>query len=273
MSDDLNLTGTGTPTPSPDPTPAPAISGTPAVTPAATPQGGSQSPATGGAPGEGWVPSYRLREAREAAQREAHQREQQIEARYQAQLQDQQRRLQVLAGVTPPDDPEIDQVRGQFSKLYPGLSELEKRAKDIFAVLERSGDLEAQTNHYWQTHGRQTMDRLFSHASESLGSPLTDEAKRTLHASFTGFVQSSPELTARYSSDPTLVEDFWKAFSSSFIEPARRATAAAAQGRAPGALPQDTPSGAPRTTPAPQGGSLDDRVNAAWNSYNTTRRA
>jgi hypothetical protein len=112
------------------------------------------------------------------------------------------------------------------------------------------------------------MDRLFEQAQTSLGGPLTDEGKRTLHAAFTGFVSSSPELTARYINDPTIVQDFWKAFNSSFIDPARRMASATVANRAGTALPQDTPGGAPRATPGPKLESLDERVAAGWALYN-----
>jgi len=93
-----------------------------------------------------------------------------------------------------------------------------------------------------------------------------------LHSNFVGFVQSSPELTARYSSDPKLIEDFWKAFSSGFIDPVRRASTAQVVNRAPGALPQDTPAGAPRVAGPPQAKDLDERAANAWLQYQQTAK-
>lgn len=251
---------------------APPAAATPAASaaPAATPQA-AQPPATGG-PGEGWVPSYRVRETREAALRESQSQWATKEAEYQSQLKQIQSQLHALVGVQPQQNPEIAAVRGQFGQLYPGLSKIEERANEILGILERSEGLEEQNKHYWQSYGRQTMDRLFTHAQESLGSPLTDEGKRQLHAAFTGFVQSSPELEARYSNDPSLVQDFWKQFTSSFIDPVRRTASAAVAGRAPQALPQDTPGGAPRVSPAPAVGNLDERSAAAWAMYQQNAR-
>ena len=242
--------------------PAPQ-SAIPAVTPAAAPP----------AAPEGYVPSYRLRETREAAVRESQQQWAQREATLNAKYAEMERKFQALAGITPPANPEVTAVRGQFGQLYPGLTSMEERAQDILGILDRAQDIESQNDHYWQSYGRQTMDRLFSQAQESLGAPLTDEGKRQLHAAFTGFVQSSPELTARYTNDPTLVQDFWKQFTSSFIDPVRRVAAAGVAGSvAPRALPQDTFGGAPRATPAPQFGSLDDRASAAWTMYQQSRK-
>lgn len=262
--------------------PAPAISGTTpaAATPAApapqsatpaAPSAASPTPST--PPGEGWVPSYRLREAREAASREASQQYAQREAEYQNQLKQVQSQLHALVGVQQPQNPELDAVRQQFAKLYPNLAKLEERANDVFGVVDRAGDLESQTQHYWQSYGRQTMDRLFEHATSSMGAPLTEEGKRVLHSSFVGFVQSSPELTERYANDPTIVDDFLKMFTSSFVDPARRAAAATVQGRVVPSLPQDTPGGAVRPSQAPQPKDLDERAQGAWALYQQTKKA
>lgn len=264
-------------TPAADPTPsappAPAIQGTPAAPVAATPiPGQAQTPATG-APGEGWVPSYRVRETREAAVREAQNQWAQREQQYQQQIDQIRSQLHSLVGVAPPQNPEVAAIKTQFSQLYPGLAKMEEKAAQLEQILERAGDLESSTEHYWQSYGRQTVDRLFNHATEALGSPLTDEGKRLLHSSFVGFVQSSPELTARYANDPTLVEDFWKVFSSGFIDPARRTAAAQVVGRAPQNLPQDTPGGAPRVPQAPAPKDLDERVGNAWAQYQSTARS
>lgn len=252
--------------PAPDATPNATPSAPAAATPA-TPQVAPAAPPTAGAP-EAMVPSYRLRETREAALREAQTRFEAQAAEIRAEAERYKAQIQALVGVTPPANPEVEAVRSQFSKLYPGLAKMEERAADLERLIERGGDLEAQTQHYWQSYGRQTMDRLFTHASEALGGPLTEEGKRQLHASFTGFVSSSPELTARYASDPSIVEDFWQQFTSSFIDPVRRAASANVAGRVPGALPQDSPSGAPQRSATPRFASLDERVAAGWEQLN-----
>lgn len=250
-------------TPAADPTvSAPAAA---PATPTASPSG-----ATPTAP-EGYVPSYRLREANEAAERRHAAAYAAKEAAAEVRYKEMERKFQALAGFTPPPDPEVRAVRDQFGNLYPGLAKLEDRAADLERLIERAGDLESQTQHYWQTYGRQNMDKLFSLAQESLGAPLGDEGKRQLHAAFTGFVQSSPELTARYANDPSIVEDFFKQFTSSFIDPVRRAASATVVGRVAGAIPQDTPGGAPRATPIASGGSLDDRVATAWAAFNQAK--
>lgn len=267
------IDNTATPAAEPaTPTPAAPTSATPtpfAVTPA-TPSAPPQAPATG-VP-DGYVPSYRLRETREAALREARELLSGAEQRYQAQLEQMQQKIAALAGFAPQNhDPQTDAVRQQFSQLYPGLAKMEQRAADYERVLERAGDLESQTTHYWQSYGREQVNKLHSLASESVGTPLNDEAKRVLTASFIGFVQSSPEMQSRYEQDPTLVEDFWRSYQSNFIDPVRRAGAVSMTQRIPQGLPQDTSSGTPRATPAPQLNGLDERANASWAYFNQLR--
>ena len=265
---DVNVTDAGSAAPTPSAQPSTPVAATPA-----TPQTQPATPTP--APTEdrsNWVPSYRVRESREAAIREAQQGFAQKEAQYQQRLEQIQSQLHALVGIAPSQNPEVEAVRQQFGQLYPGLSKMEERANDIMGVIERAGDLESQNQHYWQSYGRQNMDRLFTHASESLGSPLTDEGKRALHSAFTGFVSSSPELTARYANDPTLVDEFWRAFTSSFIDPARRAASATVATRTNAAIPQDTPGGAPRLPVPPKPANLDERVAQGWAQYEQMKK-
>ena len=268
---DVNVTDAGT-APTPTAQPSTPVAATPATTaPQSATPAASQAPATSG-PGEGWVPSYRVRETREAALREAQQSFAQKEAQYQQRLDQIQSQLHALVGVAPQGNPEVEAVRQQFGQLYPGLSKMEERANDIMGIIERAGDLESQSQHYWQSYGRQAMDRLFAHASESLGSPLTDEGKRALHSAFTGFVSSSPELTARYANDPTLIDEFWRAFTSSFIDPARRAASATVATRTGTPLPQDRTSGIPPVAGPPKPANLDERMAQGWAQYEQMKK-
>ncbi len=233
------------------------------ATPAATPT--SATPST---PPEGWVPSYRLREQRDSILREANQQFEAREATIRAEADRYRQQVMALTGVTAPPNPEIAAVRGQFGELFPGLAKLEDKAAQLEALIERAGDLQSSTDHYWTSYGRQTMDRLFEHAQTSLGGPLTEDAKRQLHASFIGFVQSSPEMTARYANDPSIVNDFWKEFTSNFIDPVRRNSAAGVVARASTVLPQDSPAGIPRPAAPAAPRSLDERADAAWALFN-----
>src|SRR5258708_3724303 len=128
--------GAAVPTPSAAPaTPAPATSGAPAAA-AATPTPTPQAPATG-AP-EGWVPSYRLREVREAATREASESSARQVAAAQAEIERYKNLVRAQIGDTPPQNQEVQQVRDQFGKLYPGLAQLEERAAQLQELIDRA---------------------------------------------------------------------------------------------------------------------------------------
>lgn len=254
-------------------TPVPA-SGTPAAATPATPNVAPQPNAISGAPEDrsNWVPPHRVRETREAAIRQAQQEFAVKEAALQAQLSQYQKNLQALTGVQPPQNPEIDQVKQQFSKLYPDLARMEGRYGDFEKLLNKIQELEDQNTHYWGNHAQSTVDRLYSVAEEALGSPMSPDAKHQLYASFVGYLQANPEAAERYKTDAgPLVKDFWKAFSASFIDPYRRAATVADAGRIPAGLPQDTPGGAPQSTPAPKLTNLEDRAKAAWQTFNSRR--
>jgi hypothetical protein len=248
--------------------PAPQAATPPASAASPTP-GAAQPPATGGEQGrEGWVPSYRLRETREAAIREAQEQWGSKETALQSELNQIRSQLHALVGVQPPQNPEVTGIRSQFGQLYPGLAKLEERAQDLMGLIDRAGDIESQNAHYWQTYGRQTTDRLFTGAEKALGSPLTEEGKRTLHHAFVGFVQSSPELTARYASDPSLVDEYLQVFTSSLIDPVRRGAAASVAGRVTGtAIPQDRGGTVPPVSSGPKPANLDERVAQGWAQY------
>jgi hypothetical protein len=258
-------------------TPTPAIQGTPAAQPAthaapgtAPDQGGTQAPATG-APGEGWVPSWRLRETRENVLKEARGFFETKEQEFKRREEELQSKIAALAGFGPKPNPEVTAVRDQFGNLYPGLSKLEQQADTILQLLEKAGEMESSTSHYWQSYGQGAVNKLFSSAEKDLGAPLSDEAKHTLYSSFEGYIRSSPELTNMYASDPTFPEKYWKAFSSSFIDPVRRVSAASAQTRAGVPVPQDTPASAPRVGQPQKPGSLDERVNQSWTAYQQSK--
>lgn len=247
----------------------------PAAVVPATPAATAPAPATSAAEDRStWVPPYRIRETRESALREANTEYAKREAALRAEADRYRTQLHSIVGVTPPADPEVTAVRDQFGNLYPGLSRLEERAADLERLIERANDLESQNDHYWASYGRQQVNNLFTKASESLGAPLTDSGKEALHQAFVGFVSSSPERTARYTNDPTLVDEFWNTFTSSFIDPARRVATATVAGRAAASagLPQDTPSGAPRASLQPQPKTMDERADAAWAMYNANKR-
>jgi hypothetical protein len=238
------------------------------ATPSASTFSGAQ-PTQGTDDRAGWVPPYRLRETREAAAREYQGQIQQLQSQYTAEIERMRQQIGALTGFNQPQNPEVTNVRNQFGELFPGLAQLEERAAQLLELSERAGDFQSQQEHYWTNYGRQQMDRLFSGVEKVLGTQLSDEGRRIAHANFVGFVGQSPEMTARYGQDPTLVDEYVKSFVSQFIEPARRAASAGVQTRAAGVgIPQDRPgSAAPPVAQAPKPANVDERAQAGLALY------
>lgn len=270
MSDpNVPLDGNPTATVSDNAAPSTPATATPVAQPpvaAASTPATSQPPATGGVP-PGYVPSFRIRETRDQYEAKLAS----LESSSKTQIEQLTRQIQALTGVVPQNVSEEEVIRQQLYKVVPDLKELLELRKDLQEMAKSRQDVEQQTQHYWKGYNRTQMDKLYKSASETYGQPLTDGQKRYLTNAFVGWAGSDPELADRYQSDPSLVDEFWKEFSSSFIEPARRSATAAATGRAASNLPQDTPSGGLRTSPVPQPGNLDERVGQAWQAFNTIK--
>lgn len=258
---------------SPEPiAPQPASSAAPAVG-SALPNPVAPTP-QGGAIPDGYVPRSRINETRDSVTRQLSQQFQGKYSELESRYSQMEKQLHALVGVQPPTNPEVDSIKTQFAQLFPKLSKLEERGEDVFGLLERANDLQASNEHYWQSYGRQSTEKLFDLADKELGGPLSEDGKRVIHNAFASYVGSSPELTQRYASDPSIVNDFWNVFRSSVIDPVRRTASSTAVGRAVavGSLPQNDPSGAPRSTPPPQMKDLDERSNAAWALFNQIKK-
>ena len=255
------------------PAPAPAIPGPSAPAVGATSAIAPQAPATGAAPDvePSWLRG-RLQETRQSASRERDQYWQSqanlLQERYESQINQLRSQVQALAGVTPPDTSEAAQVREQFAKLFPEQVELGKRSEAINQMLERQSEMDQMIEQHWGLHAQRSVNQLYELAEASLGGPLAQEGKERLHAFLIGVIQTNPQMQERYLRDPNFITDVWKSFSSTFIDPVRRATTTAAVQRVPGNLPQDTPSGAPQATPPPKFNSLDERMAAGLALYN-----
>lgn len=263
----------GAPTPAPAPSPSPATPDHNAAAPA-TPN--ANAPAATPQVPNGYVPSYRIRETREAAMREATAQWQQREAAYQAQMDAIRRQLHAVIGVQPQSEEEqqVAQIQAQFKKVFPELAQLAEKAKDLQGLLERSGEFQHAVQHQYQAYGRQAMDRLFGLATKSLGHDLSDTAKQRLHASFVGYLQSDPQLLERYAVDQTIVDEFWNDFENGFIGPVRRAQSAGVQqaieNRPP--TPRDTPAGIPNVQRPAKPKDLDESVSQAWAAFNAAKQ-
>ena len=234
-------------------------------TPQAATQPISQTPATPATSEDrsNWVPPYRLRETTQKYE-QAIQAER---ARFQAETEALNRKLQILAGVTPPENPQIDQVKSQFREVFPDLDYIGSQKAAIEELIALKDELRASMNSQWESHNRTATDRLYKAAEATYGQALSDDAKRTLGASFVAYLQSNPDAYQRYQYDTSVAEDFWKVFSDRLVNPARRAATVDTVGRIPQALPQDSPSGGIQPSQAPQPKTVDERMRQALDVY------
>lgn len=236
-----------------------------------TTQVAPQTPATPATPSEdrsNWVPPYRLRETTERySQQLAAER-----ARYQAETEALNRKLQILAGVTPPENPQIDEVKNQFRQVFPDLDYIGSQKAAIEELIALKDELRSSMQAQWESHNRNATDRLYKAAEQTYGQPLSDDAKRTLGASFIGYLQSNPDAYQRYQYDPGVAEEFWKAFSDRFVSPARRNATVDTTGRIPQGLPQDSPSGGIQPSQAPKPQTQDERLRQALDVYKANSR-
>lgn len=257
------------------PSPATATPVAPSAA-APTPAASTPSPATSGqpsvnpnAPPPGYVPSFRIRETRD--QYEA--RIAQLESANNAKIEQMQRQLQALTGVTPQNQSEEDVIRQQLFKVVPQLQKLLEIQEKLEASVGAQEELKAQQTHYWESYNRQQMNSLFKAAEDTYGTSLSDSQRNYLKAAFVGWASADPELASRYQNDPTLVTEFWKEFSSSFVDPARRVATANTAARVPANLPQDNPSGSVRTSqPLDPPKNADEVVDRAWATFKQLRQ-
>jgi hypothetical protein len=240
--------------------PTPAASPNPAIT--------GQPPANPGAPPLGYVPSFRIRETRDQYEAKIAS----LEAANNAKIESMQRQLQALTGVTPQNQSEEDVIRQQLFKVVPQLQKLLEIQEKLESSVASQEELKAQQTHYWESYNRQQMNSLFKAAEETYGTSLSDGQRNYLKAAFVGWASNDPELASRYQNDPTLVTEFWKEFSSSFIDPARRQAVSNTAARVPANLPQDNPSGAVRTSqPLEPAKNADEVVDRAWATFKQLR--
>lgn len=256
---DPNSPAVATPTAS---TPAPASN----PTPQAATQPISQTPATPATPTEdrsNWVPPYRLRETTQRF-------EQQLaaeRAQWQASQAELTKRIQALAGVTPPEHQQFDEVKNQFKQVFPELHELGSQAEAIRELIALKDELRASMTAQWESHNRHAMNLLYKDAETTYGQPLSEEARHTLGSSFIGYLQSNPDAYARYQSDPSVASEFWKAFSERFVSPARRQAVVETANRIPSGFPQDNAPGVVSTAQPVKAANQDELLRQALDVY------
>ncbi len=147
-------------------------------------------------------------------------------ATHQAELAQERRRVQALAGVNPKSDAdtEADEVRAKFGQLFPGLAKLsDAQIEKLLSVADRADSLEEATASQWDRHGRKMLSTVVDAFAKELGGELTDRQIAKLKKAYVAEAEENPEFLARHEQgDPTLVAEFVKDFAADFLEPARR---------------------------------------------------
>lgn len=222
--------------------PDPAIVDTPAAvtTPAAGAVPASSTPASSTPPapkfeyGEDrskWIPPHRMAETSRKAQ-EAERRA----ATAERSAEERARQVEALTGVRreADADPEEEAVHQFLIRKYPALAKLDdKTLTKLLDAADKVPTLEQQASHYWETVGHDALRTVRAEAEKVFGGALTARQKRIVETSFIDFVESDPDMSARYDRrDPTVVADFFKEFSGAVVDPVKRRTETTVAARA-----------------------------------------
>lgn len=141
-------------------------------------------------------------------------------------LEQERRRVQALAGVTPqdPEAQELDAVRQRIVQLFPALAQLTpEKLQQVLSVGDRAASLDEVTNNHWERHGQSMLDNLATTVSDAIGAELTPRQLKSLQRAYVNECEANPEFLQRHTKgDPKLVAEFAKEFVDDWFEPARR---------------------------------------------------
>jgi len=168
-----------------------------------------------------WIPPHRLGE--ETTKRTAaEKRIQELESAY----QQEQRRVQALAGVSPqdPDAAELEEIRERFKQLRPDLAKLDEKSIDrLLQMAERFDEVEGSVQANWDAHGKRSFKTVTDKVEEAIGGELTQRQRVRLNDALVLTLYNDPQLKQRYDSgDQTLLDEFAKEWVEDWFEPARR---------------------------------------------------
>lgn len=161
-------------------------------------------------------------------------------ATHKAELDAERRRVQALAGVTPPDasDTERKEIKARFAELFPHLADLsEDDVKDL------RQEREERKLRPWRDYGNYVVSQVQSEISKELGGDLTPRQIRTLRAFMSEELQEDAGMLERYErGDKALIADLAKTWMEDWYNPARRKLSAAEAARS-----RNVPRGRDRT--------------------------
>lgn len=200
------------PNPSPNPTPAPGA-------------GDGKKPVEGDA----WAKEKAGLVGDLGKERTARQKEAAARAALEKQVEDLNKKIQVLAGANPKsdDESEIEEIKARFSKVFENLSKLNdpETYKKIEKLLGMVPTLDRTVEHYWGKHGTDVLTQIEKAVAKELGDAgeLTPTQIKQIRAAYIIEAENNPEFAKLHEDNPTkAVESFTKDWIDSWIEPGRR---------------------------------------------------
>jgi hypothetical protein len=159
------------------------------------------------------------------AERKARQTHEQQAQQYHAQLEQERRRVQALAGVGPqdPNATENEQIKARLKELgYPQLSQ-----EDLDAMRqwrEQSAQFQETTQAMWRDKARVMTSAVEARIAKELGGgDLTPRQVKSIRVAYAQAAEESPEFLSRHEQgDMKLVEEFASQFIEDWFTPIRR---------------------------------------------------
>ena len=196
------------------------------------------------------------------------------EANYEAE----RRRVQALAGVNPksPEELDADETRGQLTRLVPWIGKLsDEKVDKLLSLLDNSDSAADFVDKGWLRHGKSMLSSLEKAVATELGGEgkLTDRQSDALTAAYIQAARNPDFLDRHEQGDPTLVEEFAKAWVEDWIAPARRKVTADEVDRArrvPSGKDRSIPAGSTKKVDFKDSKSVEDAMVASWRSHGGT---
>lgn len=145
---------------------------------------------------------------------------------FKQQLEQQTRRVQVLAGVNPKSEDETarDEVLERLRAVNPALADI--TADDLKSLREiraQQTTLQAATEHHWMLHGEAMLTKVVDGVAKAFGGQLSERQLTRVKNAYVREAEDNPEFLARHDrGDQKLIDEFVKDWVEDFFEPARR---------------------------------------------------
>lgn len=161
-----------------------------------------------------------------AKERKARQAVEKERDTHRAELEQERRRVQALAGVNPKSKDEEDEalIRERLERLYPWMKDLS--AEDIAAMKDaqtRLKGMEDVTANTWRAHGQKMLDSVADGVQKALGGKLSERQIARIQSAYVEEAKADAAFLRRHEAgDPKLVAEFVAGWIEDFVEPGKR---------------------------------------------------